>query len=86
MNRANWKGPYINKKKINEIKKSTNVYNLIMPRNNKILPKFLGMSVKVFNGKKYDNFIINKEMLGHKFGEFSATRALFSFKKKKSKK
>lgn len=86
MNRPEWKGPYTSKKKINEIQSSKKNYNLIMPRDIEVLPKFLGLNVKVYNGKKYLNFTITKEMIGHKFGEFSATRGTFSFKKKKSKK
>lgn len=88
MTRPKWKGPYINEKKINEIKNLKKTYNflIIMPRDTEILPKFVGLNVKIYNGRKYINFTVNKEMIGHKFGEFSATRGKFSFKKKKSKK
>lgn len=86
MGRSTWKGPYTCDKKINQIKNLKKTYDiLIMPRDTKIFPKFLGLNVKVYNGKKYVEFKINEEMLGHKFGEFAATRGKFSFKKKKSK-
>lgn len=87
MNRPKWKGPYICENKINKIKNLKKTYKaLIMPRDNKIFPRFLGLTVKVHNGKKYIEFIVVEEMIGHKFGEFSSTRGKFSFKKKKSKK
>jgi small subunit ribosomal protein S19 len=87
MNRPEWKGPYICENKINNIKNLKKTYNaLIMPRDIKIFPKFLGLTVKVHNGKKYIEFTINEDMIGHRFGEFSSTRGRFSFKKKKSKK
>ena len=33
----------------------------------------------------YSEVLVTKEMIGHKFGEFSATRKSFAFKKKKKK-
>lgn len=87
MNRPEWKGPYICGNKINQIKNLKKTYNaLIMPRDTQIFPIFLGLTVKVHNGKKYIEFIVVEEMIGHRFGEFSSTRGKFSFKKKKSKK
>lgn len=87
MSRPEWKGPYIYEKNINQIKNLKKTYNsLVMPRNVKIFPKFLGLTVKVYNGKKYIELKITEEMIGHKFGEFSTTRIKFSFKKKKAKK
>lgn len=87
MNRPEWKGPYICENKINQIKNLKKTYNaLVVPRDTKIFPRFLGLSVKVHNGKKYTEITVIEEMLGHRFGEFSSTRGKFSFKKKKSKK
>lgn len=80
MARPKWKGPHLNK--INEIKSLKKTYNFItISRNTEISSKFLGLNVKIHNGKKYIDFIINKKMIGHKFGEFSATRKQFLFKK-----
>ena len=78
MSRTKWKGFLLDKKKTENLK--------LMSRNAEIVPRFLGLTFKVYNGKKYLNFTITKEMIGHKFGEFSATRGTFSFKKKRSKK
>ena len=80
MARPKWKGPYITK--INEIKNLKKTYNFItISRNTEISSKFLGLNVKIHNGKNYIDFIINKKMIGHKFGEFAATREQFFFKK-----
>ena len=56
-----------------------------MPRNSSIIPKFIGRTYKVHNGKNLKKITIIKEMVGHKFGEFFKTRADFIFKKKKKK-
>jgi small subunit ribosomal protein S19 len=92
MSRANWKGSYINSnfsqvknfQKLKEINSSSN--SLVMNRNSKIVPKFIGLTFKIHNGKNYIDVTVLDKMVGHKFGEFCPTRARFSFKKKKSKK
>lgn len=81
MSRSLWKGPFIeppfsdNKQKI-----------LCISRNSEIIPKFLGLTFRIHNGKKYTDLIVTESMIGHKFGEFSFTRANFIFKKKIKKK
>jgi len=55
-------------------------------RNSIILTKFIGLRVNVHNGNKFSEILVLKEMVGHKFGEFSPTREKFTFKKKKRKK
>lgn len=87
MARPEWKGPNGCEKSIKLLKNAKKTYNIpIVARDTEVLPKFLNLIVKVYNGKKYNEFTVNEDMLGHKFGEFSITRARFSFKKKKSKK
>ena len=79
MTRSLWKGPYLSPKLLkNKI--------LYISRNSEIIPKFLGLTFKVYNGKKYIDLIVTENMLGYKFGEFSFTRANFKFKKKTKKK
>lgn len=84
MNRSKWKGPYIAPKKLetNTIKKQL---ELIMPRNIEITPQLVGLTAKVYNGKEYQELVVTKDMINHKFGEFVFTRGKFSFKKKKKK-
>jgi ribosomal protein S19 len=54
-----------------------------IPKNSIILPKFIGFSLQVYNGKTFIIIKIINEMVGHKLGEFVATRKQFSYKKKK---
>ena len=84
MNRSKWKGPYIAPKKLltNNAKKPL---ELIMPRNIEITPRLVDLTVKVYNGKEYQEITITKDMITHKLGEFVFTRGKFSFKKKKKK-
>jgi len=39
-----------------------------------ILPKMVGMTIKVHSGKEFVPVIIQDEMIGHRLGEFSLTR------------
>ena len=48
----------------------------IWSRRSCILPQFVGLSVQVYNGKKWINLKITGEMVGHKFGEFASTRTI----------
>jgi len=40
-----------------------------------IVPKMIGMSIQVYNGKTFIPVRIIEEMLGHRLGEFSLTRS-----------
>ena len=84
MSRSKWKGPYFNQKIDNKTHQSKKSYlELIASRNTTILPNFIEKTFKVYNGKKFNEIVVTEEMIGHKFGEFSATRKHFSFKKTK---
>jgi len=39
-----------------------------------IVPEMVGMTIGIYNGQNFIQIEIIKEMLGHKFGEFSPTR------------
>jgi len=39
-----------------------------------ILPKMVGMTIKVYSGKEFVPVIIQDEMIGHRLGEFAITR------------
>ena len=43
-------------------------------RRSTILPDFVGMTFAVHNGKKFVPVYVTENMVGHKMGEFSATR------------
>lgn len=82
MKRSKWKGVYYTKPE--DCKETASQVKIA--RNSSIIPKFIGQTFKVHTGKNFKEVIVTKEMLGHKFGEFSKTRAHFEFKKKKKKK
>ena len=39
-----------------------------------VLPEMVGKTIKVYNGKLFEDVIIHPEMIGHYLGEFSMTR------------
>lgn len=83
MNRSKWKGPFINFKNITLENKKKLIP--LISRNSTIIPKLIGLKFNVHTGNNFTEVSISKEMIGHKFGEFSQTRGRFSFKKKKKK-
>ena len=47
-------------------------------RRSTIVPEFVGLTFAVYNGRKFNNVFVTENFVGHKLGEFSATR---TFKK-----
>lgn len=89
MSRVKWKGPYVNKKLLKKIKNTTFITKnniQTISKSSTLLPKFIGLTLKVYNGKTFVIIKITEEMIGHKLGEFVLTRKQFSYKKKKTKK
>ena len=43
-------------------------------RRSVIIPEMIGLTIAVHNGKDHVPVLINENMIGHKLGEFSATR------------
>ncbi len=43
-------------------------------RRSMILPEMVGLTIAVHNGRQHVPVHINEEMVGHKLGEFAATR------------
>ena len=43
-------------------------------RRSMILPNMVGLTVAVHNGRQHVPILINENMVGHKLGEFAATR------------
>jgi small subunit ribosomal protein S19 len=40
-----------------------------------IVPQLVGIRLQIYNGRQFNPIDVTIEMLGHKFGEFSPTRA-----------
>ena len=51
-----------------------------------ITPDFVGLTIAVYNGKKFIPVYITENMVGHKLGEFSPTRNYRGHGGKKDKK
>lgn len=39
-----------------------------------VVPKMVGMSIHIYNGKNFEEMPIDIEMIGHRLGEFALTR------------
>ncbi|UOQ27932.1 SSU ribosomal protein S19p (S15e) [Candidatus Vidania fulgoroideae] len=56
---------------------------LTWSRRSVILPRFIGLTIFVHNGRSHIPVRINENMVGHKLGEFSLTRTFRGHPKKK---
>lgn len=78
MSRSTKKGPYIDEKLLKKVqlmvksgeKKPIKTWS----RRSTIAPDFVGVTMSVYNGKKFIPVYITENMVGHKLGEFSPTR------------
>ncbi len=81
MARSVWKGPFVDgyllKKAENARASGRKDVIKIWSRRSTILPQFVGLTFGVYNGRKFVPVLVNEEMVGHKFGEFSPTRIFF---------
>ncbi len=90
MPRARWKGLFcdssvvrLSQRILNRGGASTQISPVkIWSRRSAILPEFLGMKFEVHNGKEFIPIEIKRDMIGHKFGEFSFTRKFPTFPEK----
>ena len=78
MARSVWKGPFVHPsllKKIDKIKSSETKKPIkTWSRDSTIIPDFVGHSFLIHNGKSFIPITVSEEMVGHKLGEFAATR------------
>ena len=78
MARSVWKGPFVDGYLLKKAEKArTGGRNEIIrtwSRRSTILPQFVGLTFGVHNGHKFIPVLINENMIGHRFGEFSPTR------------
>ena len=78
MGRSTKKGPYIEKKLMDKIKKlnETGKKEVIKTwsRSSTIFPNMVGHTIAVHDGQKHVPIFISEEMVGHKLGEFAPTR------------
>lgn len=83
MARSLKKGPFIDKslvKKVDAIRDDKNKGSKVIKtwsRRSTILPDMIGCTFAVHNGKKFIPVYVTDNMIGHKLGEFAATRTFF---------
>jgi len=72
------KGPFIDHhlmKKVDEAVSSNSRKPIkTWSRRSMILPDMVGLTIAVHNGRQHVPVLINENMVGHKLGEFAATR------------
>lgn len=77
MSRSLKKGPYVDEKLIEKVKKLKPGDKTIIKtwaRDCTITPEMVGFTFGVHNGKDHIAVFASEEMVGHKLGEFVATR------------
>ncbi|MCK5123161.1 MAG: 30S ribosomal protein S19 [Candidatus Pacebacteria bacterium] len=77
MSRSLKKGPYVDEKLLEKIKKLKAGDKSVIKtwaRNSTISPEMVGFTFGVHNGKKHIEVFISEDMVGHKLGEFSPTK------------
>lgn len=78
MPRSVKKGPFVDlhlMKKVDEVTASNNKRPIkTWSRRSMILPEMVGITIAVHNGRLHVPIFITENMVGHKLGEFAATR------------
>lgn len=81
MSRSLKKGPFIDGHLLEKaaVAKADNSNKVIKTwsRRSTIIPDFIGLTFAVHNGKKFIPVYVTDQMVGHKLGEFAATRTFF---------
>ncbi len=79
MARSQKKGPHVDEKLFHKVMKAKESGNhspiRTWYRRCTIVPEFIGHKFDVHNGKMFNTIIVTEDMVGHKLGEFSATRS-----------
>ncbi len=79
MGRSLKKGPFIEDKllkRVNELTSQRGKRQVIKTwsRQSTVIPEMVGLTIAVYNGKRFIPVFITENMVGHKLGEFSPTR------------
>ncbi|MHB8563670.1 MAG: 30S ribosomal protein S19 [Acidiferrobacteraceae bacterium] len=78
MPRSVKKGPFVDGHLISKVQKAraegSKRPNKTWSRRSTIVPEFIGLTIAVHNGRQHVPVLINDNMVGHKLGEFAATR------------
>ena len=78
MPRSLKKGPFVDhhlRKKVDDaIEKNDRRPIKTWSRRSMIIPQMVGLTLAVHNGRQHVPVLVNENMVGHKLGEFAATR------------
>ena len=78
MSRSLKKGPFVEDKLYNRIvamnEKNEKMVLKTWSRSSTIFPEFVGHTIAVHDGRKHVPVYVTEDMVGHKLGEFVATR------------
>jgi small subunit ribosomal protein S19 len=78
MSRSIKKGPYVEAKllkKVEQMNKSGRKTPIkTWSRRSMVMPEFVGHTFAIHNGKQHIPIFITENMVGHRLGEFAATR------------
>ncbi len=78
MSRSTKKGPAVNAKLMKKVEMLTRSGQKAViktwARSSTILPTMVGLTIGVHNGRRHVPIFITENMVGHKLGEFAATR------------
>lgn len=78
MSRSTKKGPFVDDKLLmkvqNAVKSNDRKPIKTWSRRSTITPEFVGVTLSVYNGRKFMPVYVTENMVGHKVGEFVPTR------------
>jgi small subunit ribosomal protein S19 len=78
MSRSIRKGPFVDDKLLMKVQKAAMAGDKkpikTWSRRSTITPDFVGITMAVYNGRKFIPVYVTENMVGHKLGEFSPTR------------
>ena len=78
MSRSLKKGPFIDLPLLEKVEAATRTNDKKViktwSRRSTVLPEMVGLTIAVHNGKKFIPVYVTENMVGHKLGEFAATR------------
>lgn len=78
MPRSVKKGPFIDLhllKKVQQAAESNSRRPIkTWSRRSMVIPEMIGLTIAIHNGRQHVPVLINENMIGHKLGEFAATR------------
>ncbi len=72
MGRSLKKGPFVDEKLMKKVAKGGAIKT--WSRRSTVVPEMIGLTIGVHNGRVHIPVLVTDDMVGHKLGEFAATR------------